>query len=139
MEMTRSVRSRRDGIVLPLVVVMALVLLLLAGCSSAPSTSSSPVKSETSSTPTASVVPTQLLVHITEQGFDAASLTISAGMGVTWVNEGTTTHNVTFDLDGATSGDIAPGARASHTFTKAGDFAYHDALHPALKGTVTVK
>jgi plastocyanin len=36
------------------------------------------------------------------------------------------------------SGNIAPGASFSHTFTKAGSFAYHCNYHSVMKGTVTV-
>ena len=36
------------------------------------------------------------------------------------------------------SGNVAPGASYSHTFTKAGSFAYHCNYHSVMKGTVTV-
>jgi len=36
------------------------------------------------------------------------------------------------------SGNVAPGASFSHTFTTAGSFAYHCNYHAVMKGTVTV-
>jgi len=37
------------------------------------------------------------------------------------------------------SGAISPGSSFSHTFTTAGEFAYHCEFHPNMTGTIVVK
>jgi plastocyanin len=75
------------------------------------------------------------------------SLASSIGGLVQWVNNdqgggvygGTgTTHNITADDGGFTSGNIAPGGTFERTYTVAGSYAYHCSIHPTMKGTVTV-
>jgi plastocyanin len=46
---------------------------------------------------------------------------------------------VTPNGGGPSSGTIKPGGTANHMFPGAGTFAYHDSLHPDLKGKVIVK
>ena len=75
------------------------------------------------------------------------SLASMTGGVVKWTNNdqtsgvygGTgTTHNITADDAGYTSGNLAPGATFQRTFTVAGSYAYHCSIHPTMKGTVTV-
>lgn len=72
--------------------------------------------------------------------FKPKTITIKVGTTVTWTNTTTTTHTVTSD-DGKTfnSGFISPGGKFSFTFTKAGTYGYHCAIHPFMKGTIIVK
>lgn len=75
------------------------------------------------------------------------SLASTTGGVVMWTNNdqtsgvygGTgTTHNITADDGGYTSGNLAPSGTFQRTFTVAGSYAYHCSIHPTMKGTVTV-
>lgn len=70
--------------------------------------------------------------------FAPAALSVKVGTTVTWTNRDNAPHTVTFDVGNDSSGDLANGATYSETFTTAGTFAYHCAIHPNMKATVTV-
>jgi len=78
-------------------------------------------------------------VRILSTKFTPASVTITAGDAVTWRNDDTKNHQVVANGGQFASPILAPGKTYSHTFGSAGRFAYHDALHPTLRGSVTVK
>ena len=75
------------------------------------------------------------------------SLASTTGGVVMWTNNDQTsgvygssgtTHNITADDGGYSSGNLAPGATFQRTFMVAGSYAYHCSIHPTMKGTVTV-
>lgn len=71
--------------------------------------------------------------------FGPASVTVSVGDTVTWTNNDPQTHTATADDASWDAGNIAGGGGTkSVTFTTAGTFPYHCAIHPAMTGTVTV-
>ena len=70
--------------------------------------------------------------------FSPANFAVSAGRTVSWYNGDTNTHTVTSDDGAFDSGNLAPGAKWSHTFTQAGTYRYHCTPHPIMKGTITV-
>jgi plastocyanin len=70
--------------------------------------------------------------------FNPATLTIPVGTKVTWTNKDAATHTVTSDTGAFDSKDIANGASFSFTFSQAGTFAYHCAIHPRMVAAVTV-
>ena len=55
------------------------------------------------------------------------------------MNDDTNTHTVMSD-DGTSfnSGDLTAGASYSYQFQTVGTYNYHCALHPEMKGTITV-
>lgn len=71
-------------------------------------------------------------------GFHPASLTVSVGDTITWTNDDAASHTVTADDGSFDTGRLGRGASGAHTFTAAGTFAYHCAIHPSMTGTVTV-
>ncbi len=75
----------------------------------------------------------------TTNAFAPNPIVVSAGGSVTWTNNDTTTHTSTGDDGSWSSGNIAPGASFSRTFSTAGSFKYHCSLHPGMVGTVTVQ
>lgn len=80
-------------------------------------------------------------VNIFDFKFSPQSVTIRVGDTVTWTNMGSATHTTTSDSgDPASwnSGDLAPGKSFSFTFTKAGTYTYHCAIHPFMTGTIIV-
>ncbi len=70
--------------------------------------------------------------------FSPASLTVSVGDTVTWLNTDSMTHTVTSDTGAFDSGLLSPGDRWSYTFTQAGTYAYHCTPHPQMTGTIVV-
>jgi amicyanin len=76
--------------------------------------------------------------------FSPDTLTIKVGTTVTWTNRTTAPHTVTSDdgtsFDSGISNPIAPsGGTYSHTFNKAGTFAYHCMIHPVMKAMIIVQ
>jgi plastocyanin len=83
---------------------------------------------------------TQAAPAVTIEDFDfaPASLDVAAGASVTWTNQGGSGHTVTADDGSFDSGTVAPGSTFTQTFAQPGTFAYHCAIHPSMKGTITV-
>lgn len=63
---------------------------------------------------------------------------VKAGTTVTWTNRDTTDHTVQANDGSFGSGHLAPGQTFSHTFTKAGTYAYHCAIHTYMTAEVIV-
>jgi plastocyanin len=129
----RTADMRRPVVVLAL----ASVAFLPAGCSS----SSSPSSSSGSTAPaasTAAAAPDTIIIQ--NFAFHPASLTVQPGAKVTVTNEDSTTHTVT--ATGAKAfdtGDVAPGKTVTFTApTTAGAYAYICSIHQYMQGTLTV-
>ena len=78
-------------------------------------------------------------VKITTTGFDPSPLTVSSGDAVQWTNSTSSLRQVVADEGSFASPILKPGQTFGFTFKTAGTYAYHDGLHPSLKGTLTVK
>jgi plastocyanin len=76
---------------------------------------------------------------ISDFKFTPGTLTVHVGDTVTWTNDGPTNHTATADDGSFNTGTLKKGQSASHTFTKAGTFAYICAIHPFMKGKVVVE
>ncbi|HEV2227219.1 MAG TPA: cupredoxin domain-containing protein [Nitrososphaerales archaeon] len=66
------------------------------------------------------------------------TVTVSGNDTVTWINNDNAPHTVTANDGSFSSGNIAPGASFSYTFTKSGTFKYHCVYHPWMTGVVVV-
>jgi plastocyanin len=114
-------------------------MIALSACSgSSGSAAPTAATSQTGSIPPAAPAGGATDVAIKDFAFTPAATTVAAGGKVTWTNNDTTAHTVTFDDGSADSGNLAPGATFDHTFATAGSFAYHCTIHSQMKGTVTV-
>jgi len=78
-------------------------------------------------------------VGIAGFSFSPKSLTINVGDTVTWDNSDSQHHTATADDGSFDTGPISSGTPASVTFSKAGTFAYHCNIHPAMTATLIVK
>jgi predicted lipoprotein with Yx(FWY)xxD motif/plastocyanin len=78
-------------------------------------------------------------VTIANFAFDAPSVTIAVGSTVTWTNNDSVAHTATADDGSFDSGNLDAGKTFSFTFTKAGTFTYHCAIHPNMTGTIVVQ
>ncbi|MEA2469283.1 MAG: hypothetical protein QOE38_281 [Thermoleophilaceae bacterium] len=93
-------------------------------------------KSATGTTVTAAAASTG--VTIKNFAFAPASTSIHVGDTITWTNQDVTAHTATASDGSFDTGNINQGKSGSHTFTKAGTFAYICSIHPSMHGTVVV-
>lgn len=77
-------------------------------------------------------------VTIQNMAFTPQNLRVKVGQTVTWTNQDQILHTVTSDTGAFESGNMNPGGTFSFTFTKAGTFSYHCAIHSGMKAQVTV-
>jgi plastocyanin len=119
----------------PVLAVAALVAL--AACSSGSSAAPGAASAGAPST-AASAAAGASAVAIKDFAFNPATIQAKIGQSITWTNQDSTAHTVTLDDKSVDSGNIAASATFSHSFTQAGSFTYHCAIHPTMKGTVTV-
>src|SRR2546428_9157498 len=80
-------------------------------------------------------------VHVTIQNFAFSPQTVNVAPGTTvvWTNKDSVDHTVTSDTGAwSDSGSLGTGRTFSHTFTKAGTFPYHCAIHPSMTAKVIV-
>lgn len=90
----------------------------------------------TSSTPATS----EVAVSIQNFSFNPSTLSVKTGTKVTWTNNDTVSHTITSDSGGLlNSSTLTPGQSFSFTFTDPGTVSYHCAIHPMMKGTVSIE
>lgn len=77
-------------------------------------------------------------VTIRGMAFDPASLTVARGATVTFVNADGPPHTATSDTGAFDTGRLATGSRAALTFSTPGTYPYYCAIHPMMKGVITV-
>ena len=80
-----------------------------------------------------------VVVHMHNFAFVPAVVHVKAGDTVEWINDDTDAHTVDSATKLFESEGLDTHEQYSHTFTKAGSFAYFCDLHPYMKGTVMVK
>jgi len=71
--------------------------------------------------------------------FGPNRIEIPVGGTITWTNNDPLVHTITADDGSWDSGAIEPGKTWSHTFTQAGEFAFHCTPHPFMKAVVVVR
>ncbi len=95
------------------------------------------------SSPTVSSPVNETLVGMKSDRFSPATITISRGETITWVNDDTKIHTATSDMTegGWYTGDVAPAAARSITFHSPGTYPYHCTYHVSMgmRGTIIVK
>ncbi|HIH13394.1 TPA: hypothetical protein HA242_06755 [Candidatus Woesearchaeota archaeon] len=128
------------------IVLVAIVVLVVAGCAVQPMVPASPADntvilrvsgdlSGLTSPPEAANNIYQ--VAVTDDEFSPATVELNVGDTIEWLNEGNETHSISF-YDGAMDEKLPRQATLTHTFTEAGEFYYYDQLHPRLRGSVIV-
>jgi plastocyanin len=87
----------------------------------------------------ATSVAADVAVTIDNFHFTPSDITVPAGTTIRWTNQDGPTHTVTSDTAGIfDSGNLAPNASFSFTFSTPGTFPYHCAIHPTMLGRVIV-
>jgi plastocyanin len=79
------------------------------------------------------------VVHIRDDAFVPASVTIRAGDSVTFVNDDDDAHTATADDGTWDSEGLNQRQSWTHAFAKAGKVAYHCTVHPMMHGTLVVR
>ncbi|HEY6236065.1 MAG TPA: cupredoxin domain-containing protein [Candidatus Elarobacter sp.] len=87
----------------------------------------------------AASAPPALVVHIRDDAFVPASLTVKAGDKVTFVNDDDDAHTATADDAAWDSEGLNQGQKWTHAFMKPGKIAYHCTVHPMMHGTIVVE
>ena len=77
-------------------------------------------------------------VNIKNFAFTPATVSVHVGDTITWSNNDIAPHTATASDGSFNTGTINQGKSASHTFSKAGTFAYICSIHPNMHGTVVV-
>jgi len=75
-------------------------------------------------------------VNIQNNQFSPASIEITVGDTVKWVNNDDTTHQIVGGYFG--SGDLNQGDEYSHTFNNVGVLPYACGIHPSMQGIISV-
>lgn len=77
-------------------------------------------------------------VAISNFAFSPANLTIAAGDSVVFTNQDSAPHTATADNGGFDTGRLGNGQSATLTFNAPGTFSYFCAVHPNMKGSITI-
>ena len=78
-------------------------------------------------------------VSIVNDAFNPATISVSSGQTVTFVNADDDAHTVTADNNAFDSKPISHGGKFLFKFTKPGRYTYHCTIHPFMHGIVVVK
>ncbi len=90
------------------------------------------------SSPSSNLVIPANTVIIQGNAFSPDTLTVKVGTKVTWTNNESYDHTVASDDGSFDSGNIGQGQSYSFTFTKAGTYSYHCAIHTFMTAKVVV-
>ena len=77
-------------------------------------------------------------VLMSGSAFTPSTITVTAGTTVKWTNDDGVNHTVTSNTGIFNSGTIGNNGTYSYTFSAAGTYLYHCALHAGMTGTVVV-
>ena len=132
-----------------LITVAAGAVLLLAACSgggatTAPTSAPTAEASVEASAPTAEAACTEssaageVSVAIADFAFNPADITATVGQTITFTNNDSAPHTATLDDDSCGTGNLNNGDSGGLTFTAAGTYPFHCAVHPTMKGSITV-
>lgn len=78
-------------------------------------------------------------MHIRDDAFVPASLTVRVGEKVTFVNDDDDAHTATADDGSWDSEGLNQRQSWVHAFAKSGKIAYHCTVHPMMHGTLVVR
>jgi len=141
--------------------IILLFAVISAGCMSSPSPAPPPTVATPANPPSTTVAapavpsitplitpvttaaqtaasPIFVTVIIQNYTFIPASVTVPLGSTVTWKNLDAAAHQVSSDTHAFLGNPMSQGTIYPFTFMSRGTFPYHCAIHPYMKGTITV-
>ncbi len=83
--------------------------------------------------------PRRLRIDISAFEFAPSDLTIQSGDTVEWVNHDIAPHTATGDSGRWETGQLDKGRSRAVSFDEPGEFPYHCAFHPHMRGRIVVK
>ena len=120
-------------------------MLTLAACgggtaTTAPSTAASaPAESSAGELPCApSTAAGTVAVSIKDLAFNPSEITAKVGDVITFTNEDSPNHTATLDQGDCGTENLSNGASGGLTFSAAGTYPFHCAIHSSMTGTITV-
>lgn len=122
----------------PLAAVLAVGVLISAGCgqSRPVATTAAPGAEMSITAPPQPAGANQVIID--GFAFAPVTLTVPAGITVTWTNRDEEPHTVAASDGSFHSPGMGTGATFAHTFSTAGTFEYVCSIHPMMRGTVVV-
>jgi len=78
-------------------------------------------------------------IKIDNFSFTPATITVTAGTTITWVNRDDIPHTVASDSKEFKSKALDTDDKFSYTFSKSGTYSYFCSLHPKMTGKVIVQ
>jgi plastocyanin len=136
-----------------LITVAAGAVLLLAACSGGGATTAPTAEASVeasmeasmeASAPAAETPCTEgtgggdVSVAIADFAFNPADISAAVGQTITFTNNDSAPHTATLDDDSCGTGNLNNGGSGGLTFTAPGTYPFHCAVHPTMKGTITV-
>ncbi len=132
----------------PLVLLMSLALLVLAGCSGSSdgavdqSTDESAVEQSSDSEDQDEGREAQGAtqeIDIASFAFAPAEVTVKAGTKIVWTNQDDANHQVHDDNGAFLSDIVGKGGTVEVDYSAPGTFTYHCHVHPNMKATIIVE
>lgn len=128
-----------------LLALTAVTLCLATACSSTPRATHyptyTPLPTYTPAPTYTPYPPPRVTLHIADDFFQESEIAVVKGTVVMWVNDGENEHTVT-SAAGAVerwdTGELKPGQRGSHAFSRAGLFAYFCQVHEYMTASIRV-
>ncbi|MBI2669115.1 cupredoxin domain-containing protein [Candidatus Woesearchaeota archaeon] len=124
-----------------MMLVLVSLVLVLSACTTTEQAAPAKTEKVTATTvPATAPATASAQIHqvvIENFKFSPADLEIKAGDTVEWVNKDGVAHTVTLG-NGEFDEKVSVGATVTHTFTDAGNYAYHCSFHPNMRGSIAV-
>jgi len=77
-------------------------------------------------------------VTIQNSSFVPATLNVTVGTTVMWINKANATQNVVSDSGLFNSGNLTNGMSYNYTFNQSGTYPYHSSVNPSMTGSIIV-
>lgn len=141
------------GIIVAVLVIVGAIVLMKGQYQTNQTTTAPSVKptaiettSETGAPSEGTARKKELIVNVTANGFEPATVTVKSGAKVTWMNKSGSTANVSsakhpthLVYPPLNLGDFDDGKSVSLVFAKPGTYQYHNHLNPSQLGKVVVE
>jgi plastocyanin len=116
-----------------------IIIILVVGLSMNPTITTTIIPVHSQQGDSVYIVPRAADPNNNDQSFVPKFISIPIQSIVTWTNDDSIQHTVTFDEEGLfDSGPLSPGDTIDNAFDTPGEYGYHCAIHPFMTGRVMV-
>jgi len=127
----------RKILLLAIALIAIIITVGASGCQYQGSTNQ-PAATNTNTPASGSQQPSSQAIAISNFSFVPNQITIAKGTTVTWTNNDSAQHQIAADDGSFNSAALSQGQSFQQTFSQEGAYSYHCAIHPSMKGTITV-